>query len=35
VNFVVDEGVAGQVWAAIIKAGAIPVGSEALDAVLG
>jgi len=35
VNFVVDEGVAGQVWAAIIKAGAIPVGSEALEAVLG
>ena len=34
VNFVVDEGVAGQVWAAIIKAGAFPVGTEALDAIL-
>jgi glycine cleavage system aminomethyltransferase T len=33
-NFVVDEGVAGQVWAAIIKAGAFPVGTEALDAIL-
>ena len=33
VNFVVDEGVAGQVWAAIIKA-AFPVGTEALDAIL-
>ena len=34
VNFLVDEGVAGQVWAAIIKAGALPVGSEALDALM-
>ena len=31
VNFVVDEGVAGQVFSAIIKAGAIAVGTEALD----
>jgi hypothetical protein len=33
-NLILDEGVAGLVWAAMVDRGAEPVGTQALDAVL-
>ena len=33
-HLVVDEGIAGQVFGAILKAGAVPVGTEAIEVLM-